>query len=63
MMPVPAAINNMVRVSAALRPARSPKLPMSTAPKGRTTNPSPNTKKVCSRRVVESWLGKKFPAM
>ncbi len=54
MMPVPAAINNMVRVSAALRPARSPKLPMSTAPKGRTTNPSPKTRNVCSKRVLES---------
>lgn len=63
MTPVPAAMSRMVNVRAALRPARSPKFPMSTAPMGRTTNPSPNTRNVPSSRVFGSWLGKKFPAM
>lgn len=53
----------MVSVSAALRPLRSPYRPSSTAPRGRATNPTANTRKVFIRAVVVSSSRKKFAAM
>ena len=43
---------------AGLRPMRSPKGPITMPPSGRVRNPTPKTNRVCSRLVVESWLGK-----
>lgn len=60
---VPSAISMMVSVSAALRPARSPYAPSISAPRGRTTKPSPKARNEAISCTVGSSLWKKFCPM
>lgn len=58
MAPVPTAIIASVSVIAGLRPARSAYAPITSAPSGRTTKPSPNTDTDSSRLTNGRCVGK-----